>query len=320
MGLGLDAVVAVESAPPAADGTRDYRMDAGRVAARLDALAAEGRAVMAVVATAGATATGAFDDLDAIGRLCEARGLWLHVDGAHGASALLSPAHRGRLRGIERARSIAWDPHKMLLLPLAAGMVLVRDERDLERAFAQRAPYLFHGDADGEADADAHGDAEAGRSWDTGTRTFLCSRRADAVKLWVALQRHGAAGLGALYARLCDVAAALHAQIAARPDFAALHAPASNILCFRWVGAAGAGALPDAAVDAVNRETRARYNRSGEGWITATVLDGRPVLRVTVMNPRTTPAHTARLLDGLARVAREVVAESVAAGGSDGHR
>jgi L-2,4-diaminobutyrate decarboxylase len=312
MGLGLDAVVAVESAPPAADGTRDYRMDAGRLAARLDALAAEGRAVMAVVATAGATATGAFDDLDAIGRLCEARGLWLHVDGAHGASALLSPEHRGRLRGIERARSIAWDPHKMLLLPLAAGTVLVRDERDLERAFAQRAPYLFHGDADGEDDGV---DAESGRNWDTGVRTFLCSRRADAVKLWVVLQRHGAAGLGALYAGLCDVAAALHAQVVARPDFAALHAPASNILCFRWVGAAaGGGGPPDAVVDAVNRETRARYNRGGEGWITATVLDGRPVLRVTVMNPRTTPAHTARLLDGLARVAREVAAEAAAAG------
>ena len=283
MGLGLDAVVAVPS--------RDYRMDTARLAEQLDALAAAGRRVMAVVATAGSTATGAFDDLEAIGRLCEARGLWLHVDGAHGASALLSPAHRAQLRGIERARSLAWDPHKMMLLPLSAGMVLVRDERDLERAFAQKAPYLFHG-----------GDAEEERNWDTGVRTFQCSRRADAVKLWVALQRYGARGIGALYAHLCGLAAALHAQVAARPDFEALHAPSSNILCFRWVD----GALTGAEVDRVNRETRARYTRSGEGWITATVLGGRPVLRVTVMNPRTTPAHTARLLDGVAAVAREV--------------
>ncbi len=91
---------------------------------------------MAVVATAGHTATGAFDDIDAIGRLCEERDIWLHIDGAHGATALLSERHRHRVRGIERARSIAWDPHKMMLLPLPAGMLLVRDERQLQAAFA----------------------------------------------------------------------------------------------------------------------------------------------------------------------------------------
>ena len=93
---------------------------------------------MAVVATAGSTATGSFDDLEAIGRACEERGLWLHVDGAHGASALLSAAHRHRLAGIERASSIAWDPHKMMLMPLTASAVLVRHETDLEAAFSQR--------------------------------------------------------------------------------------------------------------------------------------------------------------------------------------
>jgi L-2,4-diaminobutyrate decarboxylase len=93
---------------------------------------------MAVVATAGSTATGSFDDLEAVGRLCETRGIWLHVDGAHGASALLSPTHRFRVKGIERARSIAWDPHKMMLMPLAASVVLVRHERDLDAGFSQR--------------------------------------------------------------------------------------------------------------------------------------------------------------------------------------
>ncbi len=152
---------------------------------------------MAVVATAGSTATGSFDDLESIGKLCEERGLWLHVDGAHGASALFSATHRGRLRGLERARSIAWDPHKMMLMPLSAGMVLVRDERDLDAAFAQRAPYLFHA-------------REASRAWDQGPRSFQCSRRMDVLKVWVALQRYGAEGLGAIYDHLCATARALH--------------------------------------------------------------------------------------------------------------
>ena len=283
MGLGLDALHLVPS--------QGFAMDVARLRERLDALAAAGTPVLAVVATAGSTATGSFDDLEAIGRLCAERGLWLHVDAAHGGSALLSSVHRARLRGLELARSIAWDPHKMMLLPLSVGMVLVRDERVLEGAFAQRAPYLFHGD-DGEE-----------RVWDQGIRSFQCSRRADVVKLWVALQRYGAAGIGALHDHLCDTARALHEEIAARADFEALHAPQSNILCFRYVGSGSErarGRLDDEALDAINRELRERYNRSGAGWITATNLAGRRVLRVTIMNPRTTRHHLRALLDGLA--------------------
>ncbi|MDE3151207.1 MAG: DegT/DnrJ/EryC1/StrS family aminotransferase, partial [Gemmatimonadota bacterium] len=253
-------------------------------------LAAQKRDVMAVVATAGSTATGSFDDLEAIGELCESRGLWLHVDGAHGASALLSARHRGRVAGLARARSIAWDPHKMMLLPLSAGAVLVRDERVLEAAFAQQAPYLFHGRADREA-----------RKWDQGTRSAQCSRRADVFKLWVALQRYGADGIGALYDRLCEVARAMHDEIAARAEFEPMHEPECNILCFRWVGDGSADA---ATLDAINRELRERYNASGHGWITATDLDGRRVLRVTIMNPRTTPEHCREVVEALAATGR----------------
>ena len=278
LGLGLRAGIPVPM--------RDWRMDVPALRATLDRLAGEGRAVMAVVATAGSTPVGAFDDLEAIGLECERRGLWLHVDGAHGASALLSERHRHRVAGIARARSIAWDPHKMMLLPLAAGLVLVREERDLDQAFAQRAPYLFHG-------------AAGERVWDQGVRSFQCSRRADAIKLWLALERYGADGIGRLYDRLCDMTTALHTLVEAHPAFEAVHAPESNILCFRYVGG---GAVAGEALDQINFELRQRYNRGGEGWITTTVLGGRRVLRTTLMNPRTGPEHLERLLAGLATV------------------
>jgi L-2,4-diaminobutyrate decarboxylase len=279
MGLGMDHCVIVPS--------RDWRMDVIALGATLDDLAARGRKVMAVVATAGSTATGSFDDLEAIGLLCEKRGLWLHVDGAHGASALLSERHRHRVRGIERARSIAWDPHKMMLLPLSAGVVLVREERDLESAFSQRAPYLFHG-----------GDGE--RVWDQGVRSFLCSRRADVLKLWVAFQRYGSRGLGLLYDHLCDVAMTMHELLEAHESFEVFHRPECNILCFRWIGD---GTLGDDELDVVNRELRERYNRSGAGWITATNLGGRRVLRVTVMNARTGSRDVEEIVQGLERTA-----------------
>jgi L-2,4-diaminobutyrate decarboxylase len=278
MGLGTDSLVLVPS--------RAYRLDVTELEQALLRLRREGRTVMAVVATAGSTATGAFDDLEAVGRLCEQHGLWLHVDAAHGGSALFSTRHRRRLAGIERAHSIAWDPHKMMLMPLSASMVLVRDERTLAAAFSQQAPYLFHRDA-------------AGRTWDQGVRSFQCSRRLDAVKVWIALQRYGAGGIGALYDRLCSTARTLYELTAARSDFEPLHEPEANILCFRYVGD---GKLPDDRCDDLNRELRKLFNQAGSGWITATVLTGRSVLRTTVMNPRTTVRDLSAVLDSLAEI------------------
>jgi L-2,4-diaminobutyrate decarboxylase len=284
LGIGTDHAIVIPS--------REWRMDVTLLEQALDRLAREGRTVMAVVATAGSTATGSFDDLESIGRECERRGIWLHVDGAHGASALLSPTHRRRLSGIARASSVAWDPHKMMLMPLTASAVLVRREVDLELAFSQSAPYLFH--------------VREGRRWDQGLRAFTCSRRVDALKVWVALRRHGAAGFAALYDHLCATARALHHLVEARPEFAAIHEPESNILCFRFVGDAAREGRSEEQLDALNLALRDEYNRRGDGWITTTVLGGRRVLRATVMNPRTTGGDLERVLDGLAALGREL--------------
>jgi L-2,4-diaminobutyrate decarboxylase len=267
--------------------SRNYAMDVDVLRAALVELSAQGRRVMAVVATAGSTATGSFDDLDAIATLCETYGIWLHVDAAHGASALWSPRHRSRVRGIDRARSVAWDTHKMMLMPSQAGMLLVRDERDLEAAFSQRAPYLFQ-------------DARGERTWDQGTRSFMCTRRADVLKVWVALGRYGAEGMAQLYDYFCALARLVYDEIQSRANFEALHEPECNILCFRYVGD---GSRSEEQLDDLNRTIRERYNASGEGWITATNLNGRRVLRVTMMNPRTTEADVRSILDGLATIA-----------------
>jgi glutamate/tyrosine decarboxylase-like PLP-dependent enzyme len=292
LGLGVQHALRVPS--------RDRRMDASALRETLDRVAADGRDVMAVVATAGSTATGAFDDLEAIGALCESRGLWLHVDGAHGASALFSAKHRHRLTGVARAQSIAWDPHKMMLLPLAAGALLLRDALRLEAAFAQQAPYLFH-DAAG---SNAAGDVP--RTWDQGIRSAQCSRRADVLKLWVALQRYGADGIGALYDELCRVTREMYEDISQRRQLEALHEPSANILCFRWVGD---GTHDSATLDTVNRALRERYNASGHGWITATDLDGQRVLRVTIMNPRTTVTHCREVVDAVIATGDAIAAE-----------
>jgi len=212
---------------------------------------------------------------------------------------LLSAKPPRALNGLKYSRSLAWDPHKMMLLPLAAGMVLTRDERDLDLAFAQQAPYLFHA-------------GKSARVIDQGVRSFQCSRRADVLKLWFVIQRFGSSGLGRLYDHLCHTARLLYDVIEERSDFENLHEPESNILCFRYLGKSSGNRASSAGdverIDALNRELRVRYNKEGSGWITATVLDGRPVLRVTMMNPRTGIEHVRALLDGLVAKAKEIEA------------
>jgi len=292
LGLGRRNAIPIPS--------RDYRIDTDALTKSLDGLRDDGKRVMAVVASAGTTATGSFDDLETIGALCEERRIWLHVDGAHGASALLSARPPRALNGLRHSRSLAWDPHKMMLLPLAAGMVLTRDEGDLERAFAQQAPYLFHA-------------GKSSRVMDQGIRSFQCSRRADVLKLWFVMQRFGSKGLGHLYDHLCGTARLLYEAIENRDDFENLHQPESNILCFRYLGEGGkgkrksAGADETKRIDELNRAVRPLYNREGSGWITATTLNGRPALRVTMMNPRTGAEHVRALLEGIVAKAKEVV-------------
>jgi L-2,4-diaminobutyrate decarboxylase len=277
--------------------SKNFKIDVDLLLASLKRLREEGKRVMAVVATAGTTATGSFDDLDAIGAFCEEHGIWLHVDGAHGASAVFSERRPRALDGLKYARSLAWDPHKMMLLPLAGGLVLTRSEADLERAFAQQAPYLFHS-------------GKSERILDQGIRSFQCSRRADILKLWFVIHRFGSKAMGKLYDHLCNTARMLYESIEERDDFETLHEPESNILCFRYLGPGGKKGKSSPSdisrIDALNRELRSRYNSEGTGWITATLLHNRPVLRVTMMNPRTNADHVKALLDGLAAKAQEI--------------
>jgi L-2,4-diaminobutyrate decarboxylase len=263
--MGIDDVVKI-----ATDDA--HRMDVNALRA---ALREHGENVMAVVATSGSTATGAFDDLEAVRTI--AGDTWLHVDAAHGASVLLSDRLKPLVKGLERADSFSWDPHKMLWMPLSLGAILVRDGQWLRRAFEADAPYLFH--AEREAD-------------NLGALTIQCSKRADAIKLWLTLQLAGTRPFAEALEKVADVTRYLSEQVAASDDFEPMHEPAFNIFCFRHRGS-----------DEENLALRERLIRGGEAWITSTVLKGRRVLRVTMINPATERRHVDRMLQALREIA-----------------
>ncbi len=251
-----------------------HRLDLGALAAAL----ADVGDVMAIVATSGSTATGAFDDLGAIAVLRDQYDTWLHVDAAHGASVLLSDRLRPLVDGLDLADSLAWDPHKMLWMSLSLGVVLVRDGTWLRHAFEADAPYLFNSER---------------ASDNLGEMTIQCSKRADAVKLWLTLQMAGTRPFAEAMERVADVTRYLYEQVTASADFEAMHEPQFNIFCFRH-----------RSDDATNAALRERLIRSGLAWITSTVLKGQRVLRVTMINPRTERSDVDRMLDALRRLVR----------------
>ncbi len=241
-------------------------------------LASTGARVIGIVAAAGSTATGAFDPLDELADIAAREQLWLHVDAAHGGGVALSASQRAKLRGIERADSIVWDAHKLLMMPALVTAVLFRREADSYAAFAQQASYLF-----GERNW-----------WDLGHRTLECTKRAMGIELWAALRAVGEAWFGEVVDRQHALACELAAKVDAAPDFELALPPESNIVCYRHVGVPAGTDL-----DAHNRALRERVVHDGRFYIVGTQLPTGYHLRSTLMNPLTESRDLDELLEHL---------------------
>jgi L-2,4-diaminobutyrate decarboxylase len=253
--------------------------DARRLTGRAvrDALARAGdRRVIGIVAAAGSTAVGAFDPLHELADVATEHGLWLHVDAAHGGGAALSSQERAKLAGIERADSVVWDAHKLMMMPALVTAVLFRDGDRSYEAFAQQASYLFAG-----------GDPRE-KWWDLGTRTLECTKRMMSIEVWTQLRVHGEELFGQIVDRQVQLARALADKVSAAPDFELALAPQSNIVCYRYTGGSD--------LDAENRALRQRVVEDGRFYIVGTQLPRGYFLRSTLMNPLTEAADLDALL------------------------
>ncbi len=277
LGLGQENVLRVPV-------DRQLRMDPAALAECYRAAVAQGKKIAAVVASAGTTATGSFDPLREIGEFCRARGVWFHVDGAHGASVLLSPKYRSLAEGIELADSVIWDAHKMLFQPGLATALLFRQGSHSYEAFSQEASYLFG--------------RHAFPNYDLGLRTIECTRPMQAWKLWISFQLYGLRGLGEMVTQKLDLARAFAALLRVQPDFELLIEPMCNILCFRHIpGSAKREALSAAQLDEHQAKVRQRVLASGKFFLVQTRIGEALYLRCTLMNAYTTEQDLVRLLE-----------------------
>lgn len=184
----------------------------------------QGSAPFLVCATAGTTVLGAFDPLDKIADICEKHDLWLHVDASWGGSALISRKHRRLLHGIQRADSVAWNPHKMLLAGIQCCALLVKDNSGLlKKCYSAKAAYLFQQDKFYDV------------SYDTGDKSIQCSRRPDAFKFWLMWKALGTTGLEERVNRALALARYLVEEIKKREGFQLLLEPEYANVCFWYI-------------------------------------------------------------------------------------
>jgi glutamate/tyrosine decarboxylase-like PLP-dependent enzyme len=246
-----------------------------------------------VVGNAGTVNTGAIDPLDEIAEICRRESLWFHADGAYGAMARLSPSLAPQFSGMERADSIAADPHKWLYVPYEAGAALVREPGRLAAAFRKFPEYLA---ADPESPF-------PGPVW-FAERGVELSRGFKALKVWMGMKTHGSRAYARSIENDVELARFLAGEVDRRPEFERLAEQVLSIVNFRY--RPSGSSLPDEEIDRLNRRIVNRLVGDGSFLLAPTILKGRTAMRVCIVNFRTTEEDLKFLLDEAARVGREL--------------
>lgn len=291
LGIGAENLVLIAT-------DADYRMDVAELEAAIAQDRADGFEPLAVVGCAGTVNTGAIDDLEALADVCQRENIWFHVDGAFGAVVALSPELNYRVKGMERADSLAFDFHKWLHVPYDVGCVLVRQHEDHLRAFATPSPYMAHNERGISADTYSFGDYGV-----------QLSRSFRALKVWMTLREHGIEKFGRLVEQNVAQAHYLASMVEQTPELELLAPVGLNVVCFRYV-VAGLDVENDLeALNEFNMELLERLQESGIAAPTHTVLEGRYCLRVANVNHRSRREDFDLLMEAVLAIGHQMEVE-----------
>ena len=272
---------------------RRFRLDMEALARAVADDRTAGLNPVAVCANAGASSTGAIDPLEAMADFCEAEGIWLHVDAAYGGFAMVTEEGKGLLRGIERADSIGLDAHKWFFQPYEAGILLVKELRTLEQAFAVKHDVL----------QDTVWGANHPNFSDRGLQL---SRSVRALKVWVSIQTFGMAAFRSAVSRGMELASRAESYVRESPDLEIANPASLGIVCFR-VRPAEAD-LDEEVLNEVNKTVLARVFWDDRAFISSTSLGGTFALRLCIVNHTTTWVDVRETLEAVERFGREAVA------------
>src|SRR6185503_17735734 len=220
-----------------------------------------------IVGVAGTTSTGVIDSLEELAEIAVDNNCWYHIDAAYGGPLAFSDQYKNLLRGISLANSVTFDPHKWMFVPFSCGATLVREgHKVLRDAFDMSPEYLSEdrGGADVEFDFFRYGQM--------GTRRF------NSLKLWMAIKFMGRSGYATTIERQIGLAKYLAQKLDASPHFKRLGEVETAVCCFQFLPETLAN-LSGPEIDRLQQRLQQVIERSGEAWLTTTVLHGRRALR-----------------------------------------
>ncbi len=271
-----------------------FRIDIGALETQIQADQEMGMRPICVVGCAGTTNTGAVDPLDALADVAERFDLWYHIDGAFGALAYLAPDGRKKLKGLDRADSLAFDLHKWFYLPFEIGCTLVKDAEAHRRTFASHPDYLEK----------ATRGLASGEIW-FGDYGIQLTRSFRALKAWMAFLTYGVDRVGRVIEQNLRQAAYLGREIGARESLELLAPIDLNVVCFRFTHPS----IEPADMSAFNEELLIRLQESGAAVPSSTVLNGQFALRCALTNHRSRDEDFDVLLDAVDSIGGKMLDE-----------
>lgn len=278
LGLGRRSLRKIDT-----DDRFHVRIDLLRAAIERDR--SDGRLPFCIVGIAGATSTGVIDPLPELAEIARKNNCWFHVDAAYGGGLAFSDKQKGKLKGIELANSITFDPHKWMFVPFACGTTLVRDGGNVLRDSFDITPEYLSEDRGGD---DVQYDFF--RYGQMGTRRF------NALKLWMAFKFMGQSGYAETVERHLELTRHLAQRLDELPDFERTGEIETAVCCFRYLPEQ-VRTMTMEGQDRVQQSLQQRVEKSGKAFFPSTILHGRRALRVNINSYLTERRHVDDLVE-----------------------
>jgi len=248
----------------------------------------EGLQPFCIIASAGTTNTGTVDPLDTIAAICKTEDMWMHVDGAYGGAAILGTHGKELLKGIEKADSLTVDPHKWFYQPYEMGCLLVKNHKWLSQTFTEKPEYL----------RDVEGNESEINFYDHGIQL---TRRFRALKFYMSVKTFGLNSFKAAVQYNIELAENVEGILRKSTYWEVISPATLAVINFRY-NPIGKN-FSEKELDVLNQEISKQVISSGEALLVTTVLQGQVVLRMCLINPRTTLQHVQETLDCCERIA-----------------
>lgn len=275
MGLGAQGIVKIPV-------DKNFELQLDQLETCYTKATEESLQIFAIVGSAPSTATGIYDKLDVLSKFALEKGIWFHVDGAHGGAAAFSGKYRETVKGIENANSIVIDGHKMMMMPGITTALLFKDGQNSHETFRQKADYLLQ-------------ESQEEDWYNLAKRTFECTKYMMSLHWYMLIKNYGFDLFDEFVTTLYDLGQEFAEIINQDVRFELAVRPMSNIICFRHIH----DSKDKSELNRLNERVRQVLLEDGEFYIVQTKLNGLHYLRLTIMNPFTTTEHLNALLTAI---------------------